>query len=130
MSNAATTILEVLARHPEVRLAILFGSLANGSARADSDVDIAVAADRPLDAGERLALMEDLAAATGRPVDLVDLATAGEPLVGVILTTGQRLLGSDEAYARVLVRHLFDQADFLPYRERILAERRKAWIGS
>ena len=26
-------------------------------------------------------------------------------------------------------RHLFDQADYLPYRNRILAERRQAWIG-
>jgi hypothetical protein len=77
-----------------------------------------------------MSLTEEIAEATGRPVDLVDLGTAGEPLVGAILAGGRRLVGSDEAYARVLVRHLFDQADFLPYRERILAERRKAWIGS
>ena len=30
---------------------------------------------------------------------------------------------------REILRHLFDAADFLPYVERLLAERRRAWIG-
>ena len=64
------------------------------------------------------------------PVDLVDLTQAGEPLLGQILTTGVRLMGSDETHARFLTRHLIEQADFLPYRDRILAERRQAWIDA
>lgn len=39
------------------------------------------------------------------------------------------LLGDDATYAKLLTRHLIDSADFLPLREWILAERRKAWIG-
>jgi uncharacterized protein len=42
---------------------------------------------------------------------------------------GQRLQGNDETYARLLSRHLVDAADFLPYAERIVDERRRAWIG-
>ncbi len=114
----------------DILLAILFGSLAQGRERADSDLDIAVAADRPLTATRRLELIQALAAATGRPVDLVDVAGVGEPLLGEILRHGKRLRGNDEIYARLLTRHLFDAADFLPLRDRILNERRKAWIAA
>ena len=119
---------EALARHPELELVILFGSRATGSPRPDSDIDLAVSAGRPLSAGERMDLLGEVAAATGHTVDLIDLTRAGEPLLGQILTGGKRLVGDADAYARLLTKHLLDQADFLPYRQRILAERRKAWI--
>lgn len=53
----------------------------------------------------------------------------GEPLLGQILAHGRRLLGSDEAHGRLLSRHLIDAADFLPLAQRIVDERRRAWIG-
>jgi predicted nucleotidyltransferase len=123
-------LLEVLNRFPQLELALVFGSVAQGRARADSDLDIAVAAGhRPLTTDEKIALVAALAERTGRPVDLIDLHDAGEPLLGQILRHGQRLLGGDGAYGRLLSRHLFEQADFLPYRNRILAQRRRAWLG-
>lgn len=121
-------VRETLARHPELELAILFGSRAAGSARRDSDIDLAVSVGRPLSANERMALLAEVAVATGQSVDLIDLTRTGEPLLGQILKCGKRLVGDADAYARLLTRHLLDQADFLPYRQRILAERRKAWI--
>jgi len=120
----------VLAAHGRIVLAVLFGSMADLRARSDSDVDIAVAAGRVLSADEKLALIGQLAERLGRPVDLIDLQTVGEPLLGEIICHGRRVLGSDTAYARLIRKHLFDQADFLPYRTRILDERRRAWIGS
>lgn len=120
---------EVLRRFPQLQLAILFGSCAKGTATADSDLDLAVLAGQPLDAETRMRLIGDLAERLGRPVDLVDLHDAGEPLLGEVLK-GRRILGDDAAYARLITRHLLDAADFLPYRERILAERRKRWIES
>lgn len=128
--SSADSILAVLARHPHVEVAILFGSLARGAARPDSDLDLAVAGARALTAEERHALVGDLAAALGRAVDLVDLATVGEPLLGQILRHGVRLKGSDARYARWLSRHVFEVSDFMPYRERLLAQRRRAWIGA
>ena len=122
-------ILAALNTQPGVRLAILFGSLAAGQGRVDSDLDLAVDAGHRLTAGEKLVLMNKLAERTGRPVDLVDLHAVGEPLLGQILRHGKRLLGSETCYADLIRRHLFDQADYLPYRTRILAERRRAWIG-
>lgn len=118
----------VLLRHPHIKLAVLFGSLAAGKARPDSDLDLAVADDKPVSADARMTLIADLAEHVGRPVDLIDLTSAGEPLLGQILTHGRRILGSDERFAQLLCRHLIDDADFAPYSSRILAERRRAWI--
>ena len=127
--NLTRAILAALDTQPRIRLAILFGSLAAGRERVDSDLDLAVDAGRRLTTGERLALTTELAKRTGRPVDLVDLYIVGEPLLGQILRHGKRLVGGGTCYADLIRRHLFDQADYLPYRSRILAERRRAWIG-
>ena len=64
----------LLAGFPQVELAVLFGSLAQGHSRPGSDIDIAVAAHQTLSATETIALVEALAECTGRPVDLVDNA--------------------------------------------------------
>lgn len=123
-------IRHVLAQHGGIRLAILFGSLAKGRATPESDLDLAVLMDAPLSAEVKMALIGDLSQAIGRPVDLIDLRVTGESILGQVLKHGVRLLGSDTDYAELLKRHLFDEADFMPYRRRILAERRRAWIGT
>jgi len=120
----------VLSAFPQIELAVLFGSVARGCERPDSDIDVAVAARRALTAAEKIALVEALALSTGRPIDLVDLRTAAEPLLGQVLRHGHRLLGTDSAYGELISRHLLEQADFMPYRARVLAERRAAWIGT
>ena len=127
--NLEQSVLDAISTQPGIQLAILFGSLATGKGDKESDLDIAVDAGRRLNANEKTSLIGELARQTGRPVDLVDIQSIGEPLLGQVLRYGKRILGSDRHYARVLSRHLFDQADFLPYRNRILAERRQAWIG-
>jgi len=129
LSRHATAVQSVLQNLTDIRLAILFGSLANGKERPDSDLDLALDIGHRMEAGEKKALIEALAVATGRPVDIVDLRTAGEPVLSQILRHGQLIYGSNSDYAALLTRHLIDQADFAPYRNRILAERRQAWIG-
>lgn len=125
----SATIKQVLDRHPIILMAILFGSVAKGEASRDSDLDLAVGADRPLESHEKMQLIAELAYALGRPVDLIDIFTVGEPLLGQIVTSGRRILGENTRFAALLSKHLFDQADFMPYRRRILKERRLAWIG-
>jgi predicted nucleotidyltransferase len=122
-------ILAAIDTQPGIRLAILFGSLAAGPERVNSDLDLAIDAGRRLTTGERLALTVELAKLMGRPVDLVDLYAVGEPLLGQIIRHGKRLLGGGTCYADLIRRHLFDQANYLSYRSRILTERRRAWIG-
>lgn len=129
MTHIDTVIQATLAPRSEIRLAILFGSLASGQGQRDSDVDLAIDAGQPLTVDTKITLIEELAERTGRPIDLVDLQTVGEPLLGQILEYGRRLLGSDSAYADLIKRHLFAEADFMPYYRRILEERRNAWIA-
>ena len=69
--------------------ATLFGSLARGQARPDSDIDVAVSFGKPMSSDLRLAVTGIVADAAGRSVDLVDLESAG----GLILA---RALGGRE----------------------------------
>lgn len=118
-----------LGSQPDLRLALLFGSAGRDELRPRSDLDIAVLRGGPLSVDRKQALIEGLACASGRAVDLVDLATVGEPLLGRILSEGRRLFGSDEDYAALVVRDLIEKADFLPHQQRTIEERRRAWIG-
>ncbi|MCX7100857.1 MAG: nucleotidyltransferase domain-containing protein [Methylobacter sp.] len=120
---------EVLTRFPTLLLALVFGSVAEGRQHADSDLDIAVTAKQALTAIEKMDIIAALAEQTGRPIDLIDLNMVAEPLLGQIVRHGRRLFGGDGEYGRLISRHLFEQADFMPYRNRILAERRTTWIG-
>ena len=124
-----TQLRDVFAHFPKVLLVVLFGSVASGKQRADSDLDIALSAGHPLTVDEKIALNGALAESTGRAIDLIDLSVVGEPLLGQIVRHGRRILGSDTLYGELISKHLFEQADFMPYQARILAERRMAWIG-
>jgi len=127
--NLENTIRAALASQAGVRMLILFGSLATGRENPESDTDLAIDAGRTLDAESKMALVGKLAEFTGRPVDLIDLRTVGEPLLGQILKYGKRLAGDDAVYAELIKRHVFEEADFMPYYRRILGERRNAWIA-
>lgn len=126
--DPVTALSPVLDQHPELDLVIVFGSVATGRQGPESDLDLAVQAPRPLTAAQRMALVGELALVSGRAIDLIDLRTVGEPLLGQILAHGRRLRGSDQAFAELLRKHLFDAADFLPYAQRIVDQRRQAWI--
>ena len=114
---------------PKVKLVILFGSVATSSAHTLSDLDVAVLARQPLTAKEKMSIIEALALEIGRPVDLIDLFATPEPITGQVIKHGRRVLGGNSEFAELLSRHLLEQADFVPIQERILSERRAAWIG-
>ena len=89
-----------------------------------------VAGPYPLTAEEKTVLIESLAVISGRPVDLIDLQVAGGVILHEALTRGKLIYCSDRAlYGEIIKKMLFDQTDMMPYRERILAERRREWIG-
>lgn len=128
-SPSDAALRRVLARFPQLTLALVYGSVARGTPRPDSDLDIAVASERgALTEDERMDIICALAQETGRPVDLIDLQAVSPPLLSEILRHGHRIRGDDTAYGRLISRHLFDQADFAPYRNRLLKERRAAWM--
>jgi predicted nucleotidyltransferase len=127
MSSLEKQLTRLLSEYPQFELAILFGSEATGDVSAESDIDLALLADKPISTELRLELTEMIGTRFGRPVDIVDLHYAAEPVLGQVFK-GKRLLGDDPSYARLLTKHLINAADFVPLQQRILDERRNAWI--
>ena len=127
MSTLDKQLARFVSRYPEFKLAILFGSQATGNVTGDSDIDLALLSDAPISSSKKLQLVEQIGAKFGRPVDIVDLFFAAEPVLGQVFK-GKRLLGDDATYARLLTKHLINTADFVPLQKRILTERRNAWI--
>jgi uncharacterized protein len=76
-AEVISAIKAILARHPYVRRASLFGSLARGEDRPDSDVDLLLDVDeaaRPRGLAF-FRLHDELEEAVGRPVDVVQEKT-------------------------------------------------------
>ncbi len=99
-----------------IRFAYLFGSRATGRHRPNSDADIAIMPDAPLDLLAEAAVADQLAQALQVPaVDLVDLRRAPLRMRGRVLSEGRLLYSSDEP-GRVAfeVRTWSEYFDFLP----------------
>lgn len=128
LSDTIKQIQTALTDWPEISIAVLFGSLAEGAGHSDSDVDLAVQLPAIITATQKMKLIADLATQTGRPVDLVDLRNVGHPLLGEIVEKGIMVRGGTEAKGDLLFKSIMLQEDFAGYQQRILQERRKAWI--
>ncbi len=90
---------------------------------------MAVAAETKLPLETRLAMAIQLSKALHREVDLVDLQDVTGEILQQSLCQGINLLQKDAGlYARLMQRLWFDQADMMPYRRRILAERRRRFL--
>lgn len=122
-------VKQLLQKHEDVSVAIVYGSAAEDRQNPKSDFDLAVAGAQPLDSESKMELIEELALITGRPVDLVDLQTTNGTLLKQVLTKGKILYCSNTTlYANIMKRMLFNEADFMPYYFRTLKEQRERWI--
>jgi predicted nucleotidyltransferase len=95
-------LLESLRKQPNVRLAVIFGSVARGSERADSDLDILVRLRRG-DHGARAELVDALLQAGGRAGQLVSIDQAEDAplLLADVLRDGRVLVDRDDDWARL-----------------------------
>lgn len=75
----------------------LFGTWGTEQERADSDIDLAVLAERPVAFEERLAAMGRISAVTDREVDLVDLTRNDAVIRAQAVATGRRVYCADPA---------------------------------
>jgi predicted nucleotidyltransferase len=113
-----------LEAEPDVAYALLFGSRARGTERADSDADVAVelTPGAARDVRALGGLMARLSSAVGRPVDLVLLDEATPSLAYRIFHDGQLIIERD--HARLVARKaraILDYLDFKPVEERCAA---------
>lgn len=128
--QALTILKELFGREADIFLCILFGSVLKEQENFDSDIDVAVAGNNPLNAERKQALIEKLALAFERPVDLIDLQVTNGMLLHQILTQGEMAFCDDQPlYAELIKEMLYNQSDFMPYYHRILKERREQWIN-
>jgi predicted nucleotidyltransferase len=120
---------EVLGAVPGLRLAILHGSVATGKMRKDSDVDLALLFDRPLDAEQKMLLISHLESELQRDVDLVDLFALSGTILKQVLRKGRVLVQTQPgARAELIRKMIYNQTDMMPYVSRTLIERQQRFI--
>jgi predicted nucleotidyltransferase len=108
------TVASTLVGEVGLKVALVYGSAAAGTMRRDSDVDVAVLFDRPLDMDARLTLWGRLTDALRREVDLVDLYDLGGEILHQVLTKGRVVIKNDEtAYYGLVKRMVYDREDFM-----------------
>ncbi len=113
-----------IAGQPSINLAILFGSFANGTHTASSDIDLAIQLDRPMTAENKLYFLQSLGELFDKNIDLIDLNTVGEPLLNQIIRYGRLLKGDKQDHIDLKIKNVNMMQDFTPYIERTLKERR------
>lgn len=89
-------MIEMINAHLQADFIILFGSFAKGTARTDSDIDIAYFSSQKLSSYERFTLAGDLATLVGREIDLVDLKQIDTVFTMQIFSEGVPIYISDE----------------------------------
>lgn len=124
MKDSLIVVQEVLQDCPMIQIGIVFGSAGTLRQRPSSDVDVAVAAERILDARERMALIDSLTIQLERPVDLVDLMNVSGPILQQALSKGRIVLNRNPIlYAKLILKMWYNQADMMPGYRMILNRR-------
>ena len=89
-------VRQLLEPIPEIRLAYVFGSMARGEARLQSDLDLAWLTEPPLTLGQESLVVDRLERATGREVQVIDLWRAPPLLLAEIVREGVPVVCRDE----------------------------------
>ena len=125
-TRVAGVLTGALVLETDVRSAWLFGSVASGRARRDSDVDVGVWMDGPCGLDRLTELTDTLRDRTGLPVEVVLLDRATPPLVRTA-TNGIALVTRDERAAIEWVLAKWREAeDWDQFLFSFLAERKRS----
>lgn len=122
MNIFLSQITEYLHNHAKVSAAWLFGSVAAGKSRKDSDIDIAVLFVPGLSKHERfdlrLCLAGEMTRLAGRDVDVVDMQSVPLYLQHQVRKVGRLIVEKDHAYRLAFdVRSRREYFDLLPVLE-------------
>lgn len=98
---------------PDLQLIYLFGSRADGTQNADSDIDIAfVATNLQLSAIQKWTIQQELAILLNCDTDLIDLDSASITLSHQILSLGKRIYAKEEFdydnYELLIIKRFLD----------------------
>jgi predicted nucleotidyltransferase len=119
------------ARSETFAAAYIFGSVAKGTERSESDLDIAIVPQGEFTANAKIQLIDDLAQIAERPVDVVNLSTASGPILKTALTTGIQLANTDSAKnADAISRMLAYETDLAPQIKAAEQQQVQTWINS
>lgn len=120
--------LNQVAKQFQLSLLYVFGSCARGDMYADSDIDIAYAADKSLSAPQLMLLQQKLQTTLSVnqcSIDLVNIASAPPLLRRLIIEEGQLLYGSAEAddqFYRHTIKSYIDSAPLMLATQRYVHE--------
>lgn len=110
---------------PDLRAIYRYGSAGATYERADSDIDLAVLADRPISFDDLSRLTVELMRLTGRDVDLHDMRRLPVTLRVQIVADGCRLFAADGGADEYAARTLSDYARLNEERRDILEDVRR-----
>jgi predicted nucleotidyltransferase len=128
--NICDRIVNVLDTEPGLNVVIIYGSVVSGNMRPDSDVDLAVMFDSPMDVERKMHIKARLEREFSRNVDLVDLSTLSGTILKQILCKGRVLIKNDtNVLAGLLQRMIYNQANMMPYVRRTLLERQRRFVN-
>ena len=116
-NNIENTLREYFANQKNARLSFLMGSYAKGTARKESDVDVAVLFDVSPDIVQVTSLRGDLVLLLKKEVDLVLLNLAGPVIRMQALKTGKILYHEKGAYEEFFTRTLNEYTDLKHFRK-------------
>jgi predicted nucleotidyltransferase len=128
--QTVAVVRQLLEGCDKVLIATVFGSVAKGRLHPHSDIDIAVAGNERFSIDERIRMQEDLAIATGRPVDLVDLWTAEGFILTQSLAKGTMIIHrSPDVHRRLMKKMWYWNADMAPLVRASLEKKARRFIG-
>lgn len=119
-------------RFSSITLAILYGSVAHGTHRSSSDVDLAVCAQPRTPIADDLLVTLSLTCEglVGRTVQVRDLARAHGVFLKEVMTTGQVIHQTDaRTRGELIIRMLAFVEDWLPMVRRIQAAKRERFLA-
>ena len=127
--SSITRALDFLADDPDLLLVMIFGSMADGNPQIGSDIDVAVYPKKKLSSQQCQKLSDQIACATGRTVDLVDLTDADGALLRQILRKGRIIFSKQPVVLGHLSERLLGwQEDFEPQLNAMLETRLQLFI--